>query len=61
MLSNWLVTNTVSQSVNTCFQLVMLVAIIAMSIQNPKPHAIDVYLIIAQIVGSVIIPTEPPT
>ncbi|TGZ78985.1 hypothetical protein EX30DRAFT_365512, partial [Ascodesmis nigricans] len=54
MLSNWLISNKVSRmrDINTCFQVAMLFAIFSMSGQEPAPHAIDVYIIVVQIVGS---------
>lgn len=60
-LSNWLHSANVTKmrSVNTCFQLAMFTALMAMANQDPKPHAIDPYIIIIQIMGSVSSPQSP--
>jgi hypothetical protein len=43
------------RDVNTCFQLAMMIALIALATKNSdqRPHALDLYIIIMQIVGSV--------
>ena len=53
-LSNWLHQKKVTKmrDVNTCFQLAMLTALLAISNQGGT-HAIDPYIIIIQIIGSV--------
>lgn len=54
-LSNWLHSANVTKmrSVNTCFQLAMFTALVAIANQNQKPHIIDPYIIIIQFIGSV--------
>ncbi|KAF8533466.1 hypothetical protein BDD12DRAFT_898952 [Trichophaea hybrida] len=48
---------TCMRDVNTCFQLAMMIALIALATtnrdqQNLRPYALDLYIIIMQIVGS---------
>ncbi|PWW75579.1 hypothetical protein C7212DRAFT_345521 [Tuber magnatum] len=52
-LSNWLHQRKVTKmrDVNTCFQLAMLTALLAISNQDVT-HAIDPYIVIIQIIGS---------
>lgn len=54
-LSNWLHQRKVTKmrDVNTCFQLAMLTALLSISNQGTATHAIDPYIIIIQIIGSV--------
>lgn len=41
------------RAVNTFFQLAMFTALVAMANQTPSPNAIDPYIVIIQIIGSV--------
>lgn len=54
-ISNWLHKTKVTKmrDINTCFQLAMLIALMAMANQQPDPHVIDPLIIIIQIIGSV--------
>lgn len=62
-LSNWLHSAHVTdmRAVNTFFQLAMITALVAMANQNPRPHVIDPYIVIIQIIGSVSIYSLPST
>lgn len=56
-ISNWLHNKklTKMRDINTMFQLAMLAALMAMANtnQDPKPHVIDPFIIIIQVIGSV--------
>ncbi|KAF8242920.1 hypothetical protein K440DRAFT_664457 [Wilcoxina mikolae CBS 423.85] len=59
LISNWFHQHNLTRmrDVNTCFQLAMMIALIALATtnrdqQNLRPHALDLYIIIMQIVGS---------
>ena len=55
LLTNWLLVNRSAshiRDVNTCFQLAMLIALLSLHRGETNPHAVDVYLIILQILGS---------
>ncbi|KAI5776717.1 hypothetical protein EDC01DRAFT_681526 [Geopyxis carbonaria] len=54
LISNWLHQHNISRmrDVNTCFQIAMLIALLALNNSADPPHAMDLYIIIVQIVGS---------
>ncbi|KAI5843912.1 hypothetical protein DFP73DRAFT_69642 [Morchella snyderi] len=53
-ISNWLHNKklTKMRDVNTMFQLAMLIALMTIANQDPKPHVIDPFIIIIQVIGS---------
>lgn len=56
LISNWFHQANITRmrDVNTCFQLAMMIAMIALATNEAaRPHALDLYIIIVQIVGSV--------
>ncbi|KAH0606678.1 uncharacterized protein H6S33_003512 [Morchella sextelata] len=62
-ISNWLHNKklTKMRDINTMFQLAMLVALMSIANQDPKPHVIDPFIIIIQVIGSASTITDKAT